>query len=68
MWAGGDVTIYLHAFTDELEQVMALDVARDALLEGRDHVAGRILRGALPHGAPLFVALIRKEKNLLAQR
>jgi hypothetical protein len=63
MYAQGDVSIYLTSFAADRDRAVALDVARDALLEGRDPLATRILREALPEAGPLFVALVRKEQH-----
>src|SRR5438477_3589957 len=41
MSRAGDVTIHLASFSDDPEAVVALDVARDALLEGRTDLATR---------------------------
>jgi len=65
---GHDVSIYLNTFSLEAEAIVAMDVARDAVLAGRMAEATRIARAALPHGHPLFLALVTKEKNLLSQR
>jgi hypothetical protein len=62
----GDATVYLLGFTDDHEVRQAIDVARDGVLEGREAAATRILRDALPHGWPLCLALLRRERNLLA--
>ena len=62
-YARGDATIYLTAFAADHERVVALDIARDALLEGRLDVANRILREAIPGGSPLFAALVHKERT-----
>jgi hypothetical protein len=62
-----DVVVYLLQFTEDQDVQIALDVARDALLEGRDTAALGILRQALPHGWPVFAALVRKERNLQGQ-
>jgi hypothetical protein len=61
---GVDVTVHLCGFSDEPEAVMAMDVARDALLEGRPSAAAAILKQAIPFGYALFVAL-QKERTLL---
>ena len=63
--SGVDVTVHLCAFSDEPDAILAMDVARDALLEGREGAALNILRQAIPHGYPLFVALVQKERTLL---
>jgi len=63
MYANGDVTIYLTSFAADRDQAIALDVARDALLEGRGELATRILREALPDASALFGALVAKERN-----
>lgn len=63
--AGGDLTVHLATFSEDPEVLVALDVARDAVLDDRLSDAFRILREALPHGWPLFLALTRKERNLL---
>ncbi|MBX3160899.1 MAG: hypothetical protein KF773_33345 [Deltaproteobacteria bacterium] len=65
---GVDVTVHLCSFSDEPDVHVAMDVARDAILEGRASAALEILRRALPHGFPLFVALVQKERTLLGQR
>ena len=62
---GGDVTIYLLGFTDDSEARQGIDIARDAVLEGREAPATRILREALPHGWALCLARLRRERNLL---
>ena len=62
----GDLTIHLQSFTGDPETVMLLDIARDALLAGRDDDATRIAREALPHGWPLFIEIVRRERLLLA--
>ena len=66
MRRGADLVIYMNAFSVEPDAMVAMDIARDALLEGREVEALRILREALPHGYPLFIALVQKERNLLA--
>ena len=65
---GHDVSIYLNTFSVEPDALVAMDVARDAVLAGRHAEAARIARAALPHAHPLFLALVAKEKNLLSQR
>ena len=62
---GGDIIIYLLGFTDDGAIRQGIDVARDGVLEGREAPAIRILREALPHGWPLCLALLRRERNLL---
>jgi hypothetical protein len=59
-----DLTVFLVSFARDLDQVAALDIARDAFLDGRSPEAGRIAREALPHGWPLFLTLLHKERNL----
>ena len=63
MARGGDVSIYFQTFSVDPEVIVALDVARDAMLENRGE-GTRIARAAMPHGNALFLALIQKEKNL----
>ena len=63
-----EVSIYLNTFSLEPEAVVAMDIARDAVLAGRGAEATRIARAVLPYAHPLFLALVTKEKNLLAQR
>jgi hypothetical protein len=64
-FAGGDVNLYVLGFTDDNDARQGIDIARDAVLEGREGPATRILREALPHGWPLCMALLRRERNLL---
>jgi hypothetical protein len=65
---GVDVTVHLCGFSDEPDALIAMDVARDAILEGRPSAAATILRAAIPFGYPLFVALVQKERTLLGMR
>jgi hypothetical protein len=62
-----DVTVYVQAFSDDTDVLAALEVARDAVLEGRDAVAQRVAREVLVHGWPLYLSLLRKERNLLGR-
>jgi len=63
-----EVAIYLNTFSLEPDAIVAMDVARDAVLEGRMAEATRIARAALPYAHPLFLALVTKERNLIGQR
>jgi hypothetical protein len=62
-----DVTVYVEAFSDDADVLAALEVARDAVLEGRDTAAQRVVREVLVHGWPLYLTLLRKERNLLGR-
>jgi hypothetical protein len=64
MSRGGDVSIFFNTLSVDPEATVAMDVARDAILEGRIDVATRILRAAIPHAYLLYLALVQKEKNL----
>lgn len=63
-YARPDLTFYFSELCDDADVNASLEVARDALLEGREQVATRLARGVLPHGWPFFVTLVRRERNV----
>jgi len=56
-----EAAIFVTSFAFDPLQAATLDIARDALFSGRAAECTRIAREALPHGWPLFVALIERE-------
>ena len=59
-------TIYLYDLSGDPDTQGALDVARDAMLQGNDELGKRLALKALPRAYGLFIELTTRERRHLA--
>lgn len=61
----GELIFLLDKFSADRRDLDALDVARDAILEGDDQRALACARQVLPRTWALYVAIVKKERTML---